>query len=62
MIFHCIIEDLMIIYLQTFFHTLSFCCRNVNRTIVVLSKTFGNDFSIAFVCFNTLITTLLKHC
>ena len=23
MIFHCIIEDLMIIYLQTFFHTLT---------------------------------------
>ena len=32
MIFHCIIEDLMIIYLQTFFHTLVFFHDNIIET------------------------------
>lgn len=55
--------QLMIIpHTQEFFCFFILCSWDMNRAVVMLCKTFGNDFSITFVCFDTLFTTLLKHC
>ena len=58
--FEC--QLMVISHTQEFFCFFILCSWDMNRTVVMLCKTFGNDFSITFVCFNTLFTTLLKHC
>lgn len=49
-------SQLMVIpHTQEFFCFFILCSWDMNRAIVMLCKTFGNDFSITFVCFNTLL-------
>ena len=36
--------------------------RNVYRTVIMLCKTFSNDFCITSVCFNAFSAALLQHC
>ena len=54
-------KPMVISHAKEFFGFLILCSRDMNRTVVMLSKTSCNDFSISLISFYTLPAALFEH-
>lgn len=52
---------MIISHAQIFLGLLILLGWDMNRTVVMLSETSGNDLCITLICFDTLTAALLQH-